>query len=129
MDNYGIQGVALPLTPEHGRLKKLRGPAYIRQLIMVGLGSAETTNPFEREPSLDDTIFTNNTARTDGEVQVIIRDVFAELERDELARLERVEFSRSGADKYPVVHYVNMETGQRDELDLNEETKIRGTTL
>lgn len=112
------KGIKLPTSAKNGRLELLGGDAYIEQLIAVALSDGESDNPFQDIGLGEFMIFDINDPLPDGVIRERVRAAFATLEHDQLAKLERVEFTTSGAEKMMAIWYKNLETGRRDELEV-----------
>jgi hypothetical protein len=112
------KGIKLPTSAKNGRLELLGGDAYIEQLIAVAMGEGDSDNPFQDLGLGEFMIFDINDALPDGVIRERVRAAFATLERDQLAKLERLEFTTSGVEKTMSVWYKNLETGRRDEIEV-----------
>lgn len=112
------QGIKLPSKAVNGRFELIDGDDYIAQLIRVGLGSADSDNPFQVQDDLDTVVFDINDDTTASTVEVVIQRVFEILSRDQLARLENVEVESIGAEMNALIEYVNLETGQRQQVSV-----------
>ena len=112
------RGIELPTRAVNGRLKLLSGDAYIEQLVMVALGDNDSENPFQEIGLGEFMIFGINDAQEDGEIRMKVKRVFSLLEADQLARLKTLSFETSGSDKLMFLDYINLETGQRREVEV-----------
>jgi len=109
------QGIKLPVTVVEGRLELLSGDAYINQLVMTALMDGDSDNPFEHTGLGETMIFGINDAMTEGELKAKVKQIFENLEGDQLARLEKLDFEREGQEMFMYVTYTNLETGYRVE--------------
>jgi len=112
------QGIKLPSKAVNGRFELIDGDDYIAQLIRVGLGSAESDNPFQEQEDLDGIVFDINDDTSASSIEVIIERIFDILSRDQLARLENVEVVSIDAEMNALIEYVNLETGERQQLSV-----------
>lgn len=112
-------GIKVPLRAINGRLEKLGGDAYIEQLIMTGLGDCQSENPFQDIGLGEFMIFGINDDRSTSDIRTRIAQVFALLEADQLAKLERLTFEEEdGHEKKAHLTYVNIETQERHEIEV-----------
>lgn len=113
-------GIALPLRAVAGRLQRRVGTEYVKQLVEAALGDDETSNPFQQDLALGESFLFRPTAVAEGEFRARVKAAFAELERDELARLIGVATRQQpGTGQIvAVVEWEDMESGQRDEVEV-----------
>jgi hypothetical protein len=120
-------GIELPTrVDKNGRLVLLSGDDYIEQLVFTGLGDPDSDNPFQDVGLGEFMIFGINDQMSDGEIRERIVDVFAELEADQLAKLDDplvdLVFSEDtgdlGVDKKVTITYTNMETQERKDIEV-----------
>ena len=116
------RGLKLPTRVSAGRLEMLGGDAYIEQLLAIGLGDGESTNPWNQKGLGEFMIFALNDAEIEGEIRERVKGIFSSLERDQLARLaggRAVRFSNQGSEKKMFIEYDNLENGERRELEVS----------
>lgn len=112
------RGIELPTKAVNGRLKMLGGDEYIEQLVMTMLGDGDSDNPFQDLGLGQFMIFGINDAQQEGEIREKVKAGFAILQRDQLAKLRKLTFDREGSESRMFVEYVNLETGERVELEV-----------
>ena len=112
-------GIKLPTTVRNGRLEIVSGNSYIRQLVETSLGGSESENPFQDLGLGEFMLFDINDEFLEGKIQQRVASAFATLERDQLARLRSVRFSRLNSTLRMFIEYDDLETGIRTELDLD----------
>jgi hypothetical protein len=116
------QGATIPAKIRNGRLVKISGNEYIRQLLMLAFGEGESDNPFQDLGLGEFMIFAINDAESEGDIRPRVERMFESFERDQLARLDNpaddIEFFQSEADKYMVVRYRDLETQERVEVEV-----------
>jgi len=113
------RGIQIPLKTSNGRLVKLGGDAYIKQLIFTGLGSGESENPFQDLGLGEFMIFDMNDEVSVSEIRTRVIYVFAALEADQLAKLESLKFDNEpGHERRAHLTYTNIETQERNELEV-----------
>lgn len=112
------RGIQLPTNAINGRLKLLSGDAYIDQLVRTALGDGDSDNPFEDLGVGEFMIFGVNNSQQDGEIRAKVESVFTSLESDQLAQLKSINFESEGHEKIMFLEYINLETGQRQELEV-----------
>ena len=115
------QGIKLPTTVKNGRLELVSGNAYIRQLVETALGDSESENPFQDLGWGEFMIFDLNDELLEGKIEQRVVSAFKTLERDQLARLQSISFTRNGHVLRMFLEYDDLETGVRTELDFNFE--------
>lgn len=112
------RGIKLPSKAVNGRFALLDGDEYIAQLIRVGLGSADSENPFQPQEDLDSLIFGINDDTTSSTAGVVIQRLFQSLEQDQLARLRDISFETIDGELNAIIEYVNLESGARQQLSV-----------
>lgn len=117
------KGIELPIQIVNGRIKLLSGDDYIEQLILVALGECDSDNPFQDLGLGEFMIFAINAEAIEGEIRQKVRAIFSSFERDRLAKLpsasaRSIRFEQKGEEKVMYLDYVNLETGERRELEV-----------
>jgi hypothetical protein len=116
------QGIGLPLKEKNGRLVKLSGDDYISQLVNTGLKGSESNNPFQDLGLGEFMIFGINDVLVEGEIRQGVERVFDSLKADQLAEVvspsRDISFESEGHEKKMHVFYKNMETQERDEIEV-----------
>lgn len=120
------RGIKSPIETKNGRMVLLGEDDYIEQLVFTGLGDGDSENPFQDVGLGEFMIFAINNDQTDGEIRERIVAVFAELEADQLARLEdpstsiifKDDTGETGQERSAEIEYINMETQERRSLEV-----------
>ena len=112
------KGIKLPTRVVKGRIALLGGDDYIAQLVLTALGDGESENPFQDLGLGERMIFDINDDITQAEIKQRVEIALAPLERDRLARFERLRFESDGAQKKMFLQYKNLETDERDEVEV-----------
>jgi hypothetical protein len=120
------KGIAIPMKSKNGRLELLGEDDYIEQLVFTGLQDGESENPFQDVGLGEFMVFAINDEQTDGEIRARIVSIFAELEADQLARLDDPDTDLafedgtgpSGQERRVTIKYTNMETQERLDIEV-----------
>jgi len=126
------QGIAFPFKESYGKgIEMAYGADYTRQLILVALGNCQSDNPFQDLGIDSEPIFANlSSSGVRGWLSKKFRDIFLSLERQELAKLIKLEFkegvedparpaSGQEAELTAVVTYLDLE------MDLEQDLAVR----
>lgn len=116
------RGLELPIKISNGRMVKKSGDDYIKQLIMTALRSGDSENPFQDLGLGGFMIFGIQNGGTQAQIKEKIIPIFNSLEEDQLARLDNpskdIQFEVDGTDLKMTINYRNMETQERDEIEV-----------
>jgi hypothetical protein len=116
------KGLAVPVQADgRGSLFVVEGEEYTKRIVMVMLADCASDNPFQRDlEGLGDTvIFALSTPMWKRYVASKVKDGFARLETDQLAKFSRLTWNTadqgdgSGVQEVEV-EYINLETDQPD---------------
>ncbi len=92
----------------------------LRQVIAIMLQPGDSTNPWNDVDDLgvDDATFERTSRARLAHTEAQARRQFARLERESRARLIGLGVEASGADVLILVHYEDLETGARQQLEV-----------
>lgn len=116
------RGLEIPIKISNGRMIKKSGDDYIKQLVMTALRSGQSENPFQDLGLGGFMIFGLQDGATQAQIREKTISVFESLETDQLARLDSpskdIQFEVDDADLKMTIKYRNMETQERDEIEV-----------